>query len=288
MPAPVSSCPDRVTICAHEHEIPGAWRSGRHVVAQQHDSVRSESQDIGLNGEVTDLDWSLIHGFGATSALVADGRRRHMTKSQHAYAALRRAIVTHALPPAAPLDEFTLLDLFPFGRTPLREALKQLSFEGLLLWPPRQAPIIRDISTHEMRFLFETRQLIEPEIAALAAQRATSYDIAQIRDICDRLVDASHTDRVYESVELDYALHAAIARATQNRLLAEASDNLNLQSLRLWYRAQRGLGIRTIHKVHIDLVDAVSRGDAPTARDLAVEHIQSSRTRQQQLLDDYH
>jgi DNA-binding GntR family transcriptional regulator len=207
-----------------------------------------------------------------------------MTKSQLAYAALRRAIVTHALPPAAPLDELTLLDLFPFGRTPLREALKQLSFEGLLFWPAHQAPVIRDISTHEMRFLFETRALLEPEVASLAAQRATTYDVAHLRSIRDRLVSASRTEKVYESVELDFALHAALARATQNRLLAEASNNLNLQSLRLWYRAQQGLGISTIHTSHSDLVEAVSSGDFTVARELAIAHIESSRSRQQLLL----
>lgn len=228
------------------------------------------------------IEWSLVHGFDAHA--VPNGRRQFMTKSQRAYAALRHAIVTHALPAGTPLDELTLLDRFPFGRTPLREALKQLSFEGLLFWPPRQAPVIRDIGFHEMRHLYETRHLLEPEIATLAAQRATAQDIDRIQLICDQLVEASHTGDVYESVELDYALHAAFARATQNRLLAEASDNLNLQSLRLWFRAQQGLGISTIHTSHIELVEAVRRGDADRARALAVEHIESSRRRQQLLL----
>jgi DNA-binding GntR family transcriptional regulator len=257
------------------------------VIRQQDDSPK-EPQDIRGDDEVSDLEWSLIHGFGTPRGVGTGIRRRHMTKSQYAYAALRRAIVTHALPPAVPLDELTLLDIFPFGRTPLREALKQLSYEGLLYWPAHQAPVIRDINAHEMRYLFETRQLLEPEVAFLAAQRATPYDVAQLQAICNRLVAASRTGSVYESVELDYALHAALGRATQNRLLAEASDNLNLQSLRLWYRAQQGLGISTIHKSHTELVDAVRRGDATAARTLAIEHIESSRSRQQLLLNVQH
>lgn len=236
----------------------------------------------GASSPVTELDWSLVHGFethGASSA-----RRQYMTKSQRAYAALRRAIVTHTLPSGTPLDELTLLDHFPFGRTPLREALKQLSFEGLLFWPPRQAPLIRDISADEMRFLYETRYIVEPEIATLAAEQASAHDIARIRAICDRLVQASRHGNVYESVEVDYALHAAIARATQNRFLAEASDNLNLQSLRLWFRAQQGLGVSTIHTLHIELVEAIADGNAASARALAIQHIDSSQERQQCLI----
>lgn len=257
-------------------------------MAHQQDDTRTGTQVHRITDDPSELEWSLVHGFSASRGGGTSWQRRHLTKSQHAYAALRRAIVTHALPPAAPLDELTLLDIFPFGRTPLREALKQLSFEGLLFWPAHQAPIIRDISAHEMRFLFETRTLLEPEIASLAAQRATSYDIAHLQSIRDRLVEASQTGQVYESVELDYALHAALARATQNRFLAEASDSLNLQSLRLWYRAQQGLGISTIHKSHTALVNAVSKGDATAARTLAIEHIESSRSRQQLLLNVQH
>ncbi len=247
---------------------------------------REDTRQISMTNDddqpATELEWSLVHGFDTHGSSTA--RRQYMTKSQRAYAALRRAIVTHTLPSGTPLDELTLLDCFPFGRTPLREALKQLSFEGLLFWPPRQAPMIRDISAHEMRYLYETRFIVEPEIATLAAENALPHDISRIRTICDRLVDASRRGQVYESVEIDYALHAAIARATQNRFLAEASDNLNLQSLRLWFRAQQGLGVSTIHTLHIDLVEAVSTGDAATARDLAVQHIDSSQSRQQLLV----
>lgn len=231
---------------------------------------------------VSDLEWSLIHGFGTNGI---DHHSHFMTKSQRAYASLRRAIVTHALPAGTPLDEIMLLGRFPFGRTPLREALKQLSFEGLLFWPPRQAPVIRDVSLNELRHLYETRYLVEPEIAGLAAERATPYDIDRIETICDQLVEASQKNQVYESVELDYALHAAIAHSTRNRFLAEASNNLNLQSLRLWFHAQQGLGVATIHHLHIDLVEAVSRKEVMRARALAVEHIDRSRSRQQLLLD---
>lgn len=238
----------------------------------------------GHDDQYAELEWFLVHGFDNVH-IRPEHRRRYLTKSQVAYVTLRRSIVTHALPDGVPLDEMMLLDRFPFGRTPLREALKQLSFEGLLSWPPRQAPSIRDISVNEMRALYETRHLIETEIATLAAGRATTGDLVRINALREKLVDASRNGHVYESVELDYALHAAIAESTQNRFLAEANNTLNLQSLRLWYRAQKALGVSQIHLSHSHLVEAIRRHDPETAKRLAEEHVESSRSRQRMLLE---
>jgi DNA-binding GntR family transcriptional regulator len=202
------------------------------------------------------------------------------TKSQRAYADVRKEIVTHSLPANTPLDESYLLSLFPVGRTPLREALKRLSHEGLLVWTPHQAPTVRDVSMHEMQYLYETRRMLEPTIAVLAARRATAEDHARIEIFRDAMVEASLSENVYRSVESDFALHAAIARATQNRFLAEASNALNLQSLRLWYRNQAVHGIRTIHESHVELVDTILSRDEPRSEVLANKHIQSSLQRQ--------
>ncbi|HLU34211.1 MAG TPA: GntR family transcriptional regulator [Thermomicrobiales bacterium] len=225
------------------------------------------------------FEWLLHHGFDAIDDAHAT-KRRPLTKSQRAYASLRRAIVTHGLPSGIPLDEGMLLDRIPYGRTPLREALKQLSFEGLLVWSPRQAPAIRDIALHEIRHLYEMREFIEPQAAGLAAERATEDDKASMQALRDELVAVTSQGKVYEAVELDYALHASIARATQNRFLEEASVTLNRQSLRLWYRAQRAIGVENIHRSHSELVEAICTGDHKRAKALAVRHIETSRERQ--------
>lgn len=226
---------------------------------------------------------SLIHGledvlFGYRAT------RSFLTKSERAYAAVRRAIVTHALPSSVPLDENLLLDHFPVGRTPLREALKRLSYEGLLAWPPHQAPMIREIGLYDLQHLYETRRILECQIATISAERASPEDIMHMDTVRRKLADASHAGHVYEAVELDFALHSAIAHATQNRFLVEASNNLSLQSLRLWFRAQHVLGVATLDKSHNDLVRAISRHDPGETLLLTKAHIDSSLERQQMLL----
>lgn len=212
--------------------------------------------------------------------------RKTFTKTERAYAEVRKAIVTHSLPATRPLDEAYLQALFPFGRTPLREALKRLAHEGLLSWTSHQAPSIRDVSMHELQYLYETRRMLEPTIAALAARRATSGDRTIIEDSLQALIAASEAGDVYFSVEHDFALHAAIAIATQNSYLAAASNQLNLQSLRLWYRNQKSHGVSTVHSLHIDLVESIFRGDEQESEQLALQHIAKSLQRQTSALND--
>lgn len=223
------------------------------------------------------------------SLLNLPASRTTITKSQRAYVEVRKAIVTHKLPADTPLDEGYLQALFPVGRTPLREALKRLSHEGLLVWTAHQAPTVRDVNIHEMQYLYETRNLLEPTIAVLAAQRATPEDHELIREHCAELVDASRSGDIYRSVESDFAFHAAISRSTQNQFLADSSIALNLQSLRLWYRNQASHGISNVHKSHADLVEAIVTRDVSLAKQLAHDHIQNSLQRQsstiRQMLD---
>ncbi|MCA9833051.1 MAG: GntR family transcriptional regulator [Thermomicrobiales bacterium] len=210
------------------------------------------------------------------------------TKTQLAYATVREAIVTHSLPANTPLDEAKLLAEFPVGRTPLREALKRLMHEGFLRWPAHQAPIILDVGVHEMRYLYETRRMLEPTIARLAAVRLTPLDRILLESTRLAMVKACASGYIYSSVEHDFALHAAISGATHNRFLAEASYHLNLQSLRLWYRAQERHGIANIHVSHTELVHAITTGQADLAEQLARDHIEMSLQRQQAMLDEHY
>lgn len=233
---------------------------------------------------VAGLDWFIIHGFDSPNVHL-EASPGVLTKSERAYALVRRAIVNHDLPSGVPLEERMLLHHFQLGRTPIREALKRLSYEGMVHWTSHQAPVIRDVAIHEIYHLYETRRILETEIARLAAERADAEDIQRIAHIRSLLLDMCARNLVYESVELDYALHSTIARAAKNMFLAEASDLLNLQSLRIWYRAHKRLGLREVDRWHGPLVDAIRNHDRDLAARLISGHLDSSIARQQELLD---
>lgn len=96
------------------------------------------------------------------------------TKSNEAYARVRRDIVTGVIPANEAIYEVNLGHRYGLGRTPVREALKQLSNEQLLVWLHRQSPYVPEIGLVQVQSLFEARATLETQIAALAAERITT------------------------------------------------------------------------------------------------------------------
>lgn len=206
-----------------------------------------------------------------------------MTKSDHAYQALRRGIVVGEIETNEPLDEADLMARFDTGRTPIREALKRLALEQFVVWPPRRTAYVRETSAHELHRLYESRLLLEEPVSRLAAERITDAGLAELDRFCDELETAAEEGKVYEAVEIDHALHLAIARGSENRFLVDAVRNLNCGSLRLWYVAHEQIGLGDVPAHHRAIVDALRTRDPERAAAETRNHILISHERQLRL-----
>jgi DNA-binding FadR family transcriptional regulator len=85
----------------------------------------------------------------------------------------RRDIVTGVIAVDEPIDETALGARYGLGRTPIREALKQLRNDQLIVWPDRRSPYLPEIGVAHVTSLHEARSTLETQIAVLAAQRIT-------------------------------------------------------------------------------------------------------------------
>jgi len=209
--------------------------------------------------------------------------QRFTTKTEQAYWTLRKAIVTGEFGDWAPLDEVELMSRIDVGRTPIREAIKQLASEEFVVWHPHRTPHVRTTSADDLASLYEARQIFEVTAARLAAQRATPADIEAMERISDQVDVAISNDKLYEVAELDYDFHLALASASHNRFLVDSISHLNFSSLRLWYRSYVRLGIDTINDHHHEQLAAISRGDADLAVAITQAHIEFSHERQLRL-----
>jgi DNA-binding GntR family transcriptional regulator len=206
-------------------------------------------------------------------------RTQAKTKSDAAYERLRRAVITFEIEGGEPLDEASLMERFEVGRTPLREALKRLAVEGFVVAPPHSTPYVRPVSMDELQALYETRLLLEVQVCARAAERVTDREVAHLEQIMSGIQKAIAEDDVYEDVELDFAFHTAVATATKNRFLAEAINQLNRSSLRLWYLAHLRMGISHTDTMHAGIIEALRRRDPAAASSAMRGHILESRER---------
>jgi DNA-binding GntR family transcriptional regulator len=201
------------------------------------------------------------------------------TKSDIAYKRLRREIVTKVIPEDEPLDERDLMAQYGLGRTPIREALKRLQNEQLLLWPVRRSPYVPRIGADDMFHLHNARQVLEVQTAAMAAQTVSEGDIRELRQIAEEQRLQIANGNTYESAELDLKFHQRISLATGNRFLVEAVTRLDIGSLRLWWESMERLGMDNIEREHSRIIDALAARDTTLTGECMKEHVMNAFAR---------
>jgi DNA-binding GntR family transcriptional regulator len=103
------------------------------------------------------------------------------SKSDVAYHELRRMILSGELPAGSRLAQYVLAEKLHMSITPLREAIRRLSSEGLIELDNHKDARVSTISALEARQLFEVRLALDPAAVELAAERRTDDDIALMR-----------------------------------------------------------------------------------------------------------
>lgn len=200
------------------------------------------------------------------------------TKSMRAYLALRREIITGAIPSNVALREAEIMERTGFGRTPIREALKRLANEGFVVWTEQRSPFVRDSHPTELVHLTEARIAVEVPAARLAAARMSVGQMQELRLITAGMAQRNAAGDFYELTELDYQFHTQLALSSGNRFLHEAASALNAGALRLWYRASSTLG--SVDNAHDIILDALERRDEQAVEDAVRDHILVFQQRQ--------
>jgi GntR family transcriptional repressor for pyruvate dehydrogenase complex len=186
-------------------------------------------------------------------------------------------------------SERELAETFRVSRSSVREAIKTLENEGLVLTRPGSGTFITAVNVeaiipslasllsrgkNALIDLFEMRRLVEPSIAALAAERATPADILRLKEICTEQEQQIKRDTAV--VDSDAAFHLTIGRATHNaalqRLVASIVEILKPirgKSLQTPGRAHQSLAS------HREILVAIERHDPELARQAMQQHIQA-------------
>jgi DNA-binding GntR family transcriptional regulator len=201
------------------------------------------------------------------------------TKSDLAYTRLRGLILSGDLAPGAVLPQAALASTIGISTTPLREALRRLKQEGLVDLDAHRDARVRPLDAAEARDLLELRGSLDPLAAALAAQRRSDADLADLRAALDGL-EALTAHPSAAQLESHHRFHAAIHRASHNALLVEILDGLWVKTDR--YRrhgleAGRSDEERDARATeHRQLFEAVRDGDADTAAEVMRRHVETS------------
>ncbi|MEV0685375.1 GntR family transcriptional regulator [Nocardia sp. NPDC050378] len=191
------------------------------------------------------------------------------TVRERAARELRDRILTGALPAGTRLDLDAITDEFATSRTPVREALLELSYEGLVRVAPRSGITVIGISPADIMDSFTILGVLTGQAAAWAAQRASTPELERLRALAAEVAASAGDDAIGDA---NWRLHQEIHRAAHSpRLLTQIKQAVRVvpsNFLRLFPEHEQ-------HSLddHGQLIDALTARDAPRARAIAERHV---------------
>lgn len=197
----------------------------------------------------------------------------HPSLSDQAYEQIRRLIIRLDFPPGAILREDELRERLGIGRTPIREALQRLAREQFVTVVPRRGMFVSGIEVSELSLLYETRAVLEPFAARLAAERGADHHWAAMESV---LGQASRAGSDEALLAVDRSCHEILWAAADNRFLVDSLDTLYAQSDRLWHLYLADVADMS-HAVaeHVEILAALRSGDPDRAATLVEVHVRA-------------
>jgi DNA-binding GntR family transcriptional regulator len=197
-----------------------------------------------------------------------------LTNADIAYRIIKEKIITVEMPPGSLIQESLLMQELNLGRTPIREALKQLEAEKLVVFVPRRGMFVSDVQITDLQQIYEVRMAIERLGARLAAERATTEDIVEMEGCCGQMVNPDRVE-TQELILIDRNFHRLLAQATHNKFLMSEIEQFYNLSLRLWHLSLNKVVSTDLDTSrHFAILQALKDRDGTRAEELMGQHIQ--------------
>lgn len=192
-----------------------------------------------------------------------------------AYAHIKQKIIHGALKPGDVLCERDYMAELAMSRTPVREALSQLSDEGMIDIMPSRGMVVSHISVSDVRAVYASRQLIEPYIARQAAVLRDAEALGRFRMLFAAPAPAADPA---QDVDMDSDFHLCLAGCIGNRYLLRTEEMLMSQSQRIRTLSSQDSAQREqeARREHITIIDALLAGNADEAAAAAARHLENS------------
>jgi DNA-binding GntR family transcriptional regulator len=157
---------------------------------------------------------------------VTNGAAEGLSSSELVYRRLREDIITGRLAPGTRLVELNIAADFGVSRTPVREALKRLTAEKLVLSDPSRGVVVHAPDASEIEDVFVVREALDALAARLAAHRITPSELARLRVIVDAMRRAILSGRREQVILANQRFHDVIYAAAGNEMLARLASDL--------------------------------------------------------------
>lgn len=187
---------------------------------------------------------------------------------------LRQAILRGELKPGERLMEIQLANKLGVSRTPIREAIRKLELEGLVLMIPRKGAEVADITEKSLRDVLEVRRALEELSVQLACEKITREEIEELEKAAEEFKKILKSADITEIAEADVRFHDVIYMATDNQKLIQLLNNLREQMYR--YRVEYLKNPKVHQKLireHEEIIEHIKKREKEAATEIVCKHI---------------
>lgn len=187
---------------------------------------------------------------------------------------MKEAIITGKLKPGERLMEVQLAEKLGVSRTPVREAIRKLELEGLVVMVPRKGAYVADLNAKDLLNVLEVRSSLEGLAASLAAERITDEEVEKLKKIVEEFRIKMEEGDLEALIRLDKEFHELIFAASRNDKLIQIMNNLqeHVHRFRVKYITEEKKAKR-IYQEHKKIAELIEQRDANGARKWAEKHV---------------
>ena len=187
---------------------------------------------------------------------------------------LRQAILTGEMKPGERLMEIHLANKLGVSRTPIREAIRKLELEGLVIMIPRRGAEVAQITWKNLKDVLEVRRAIDVLAIELACDRMSAEELDELYQACEAFKEATKTQDARVIAKADVALHDLIVKSTRNDRLMQLVNTLSEQMYR--YRFEYIKDVSQHEKLvqeHNDMYQSILNKNKELAAEAVRKHI---------------
>lgn len=194
------------------------------------------------------------------------------------FTTLRKAILMGDLKPGERLMEIHLAQKLGVSRTPVREAIRKLELEGLVLMIPRKGAVVAEITVQDLEDVLEVRMALEELSVRTACRRITKEQLQELQSRAEDFKQSIHGDDLGACAQADEVFHDLIYEATANNRLIQMVNNLREQMYRYRMEYLKDTGTHAILvKEHEEILKALEQQNEKKALDAIMKHIERQK-----------
>lgn len=191
---------------------------------------------------------------------------------------LRQAILKGELKPGERLMELALAERLGVSRTPIREAMRKLELEGLVVMIPRRGAQVANITEKDLNDVLEVRIALENMAIEKACTRMSEEEMSKLWLAAKEFERTTSEGNLVRLAEADVAFHEIIYEASDNKRLCQVLNNLREQIYRYRMEYLKEEETRNLLvKEHEEITRAIRNRDVKRAQEISFQHLENQR-----------